>query len=219
MALVAMTAEQKAHMRANLELEITARRDKLQAMCEAQVASLASRLERRINRVPVAIRSTTIHELLDAASKPAITTEKKENVRVSHKTQAQPKPKPVAKKEAPKKEAAHAPLKTARGIKRKSDEQPSTDKENDTIARAKKVKSVNAPAAKPAAKTAAKPATKPAAKSAAKSSTAAAAKNKPTAPTRATRAASKTIAAEKNVLSPKPNNARPAARATARKAR
>ena len=197
---------------------VTARRDKLQAMCEAQVASLASRLERRINRVPVAIRSTTIHELLDAASKPAITTEK-ENVRVSHKTQAQPKPKPVAKKEAPKKEAAHAPLKTARGIKRKSDEQPSTDKENDTIARAKKVKSVNAPAAKPAAKTAAKSATKPAAKSAAKSSTAAAAKSKPTAPTRATRAASKTIAAEKNVLSPKPNNARPAARATARKAR
>ncbi|KAF2847638.1 hypothetical protein T440DRAFT_470919 [Plenodomus tracheiphilus IPT5] len=59
-----LTAEAKAAMIANLQLELDARKEKLRAQCEAQCASLQSRLERRINRIPPSRRQNTLSEIL-----------------------------------------------------------------------------------------------------------------------------------------------------------
>ena len=61
---IILTAEAKATMIANLELELNARKEKLRAMCEAQCASLRSRLERRVNRIPAAKRQMPLVEFL-----------------------------------------------------------------------------------------------------------------------------------------------------------
>ncbi|KAF2869373.1 hypothetical protein BDV95DRAFT_620617 [Massariosphaeria phaeospora] len=68
MSRLVLTAEAKATMRANLELELATRREKLVAMCDAQCASLQSRLERRINRVPANKRHMNIMTFIDSFS-------------------------------------------------------------------------------------------------------------------------------------------------------
>ncbi|KAJ4382770.1 hypothetical protein N0V86_001993 [Didymella sp. IMI 355093] len=60
-----ISGDAKATMLANLELEVNARRQKLQLMSEAQCASLLSRLERRVNRVPASKRAMTIDEFFN----------------------------------------------------------------------------------------------------------------------------------------------------------
>ncbi|RMZ66858.1 Borealin-lik [Pyrenophora seminiperda CCB06] len=63
-----ITADIKMSMIQNTRLEIEARIEKLRAMCNAQAASMQSRLERRVNRVPVVTRQTTLEELLKASA-------------------------------------------------------------------------------------------------------------------------------------------------------
>ncbi|KAF1359498.1 hypothetical protein EJ07DRAFT_120359 [Lizonia empirigonia] len=83
-----ITEEAKAAMLANFDLEINARKEKLRAMCEAQCASLRSRLERRVNRVPATKRQMPLIELLappppPVKSAPApLASEDKENATV-----------------------------------------------------------------------------------------------------------------------------------------
>ncbi|KAF1932170.1 uncharacterized protein M421DRAFT_416897 [Didymella exigua CBS 183.55] len=90
-----ITEEAKAAMLANFELEFNARKEKLRAMCEAQCASLRSRLERRVNRVPATKRHMPLIELLAPPPPPA----------------AKPAPAPTkaaTTKKAPTKKAAPA---------------------------------------------------------------------------------------------------------------
>jgi hypothetical protein len=177
-------------------------------MCEAQCASLRSRLERRVNRVPATKRQMPLMELLapppppakpapipvkaapakkapapaPAARKtraaPATTTSRPGTAKEAPK--AAPKPAP---KHAPSRSITKAPTAT-RGKKRSSDEVASEDKENASADLAVPKKRVRATTLK-------QPAV-----------------SKPSAPAaRSTRAASrKTAPAE--VLSPKNNNSR-----------
>ncbi|CAG5174164.1 uncharacterized protein ALTATR162_LOCUS7741 [Alternaria atra] len=88
-----LTAEAKANMLANLQIEIDSRKEKLRAQYDAQCASMQSRLERRVNRIPTVTRQTTLLDLLKASAP------------------AQPVavPAPTAKVVAPKKTSAPAP--------------------------------------------------------------------------------------------------------------
>jgi outer membrane biosynthesis protein TonB len=188
---------------------VKSRKEKLQAMCEAQVASLRSRLDRRVNRIPASKRSMKLIDLLDAAlpaAKPVRAVPAKKQVvpapvaapapaiasapaptpvptRPTAPTAATRKtrtaPAPAAKKEAPKPASKPAP-KTTRGKKRPSDD---GDKENEELNVPKKRAKTVAPA-KPAA-------------------------------TRSTRAASRK-AVPSQVLSPKPDNSRPTVARTRR---
>ncbi|KAH6638103.1 hypothetical protein C7974DRAFT_390884 [Boeremia exigua] len=128
-----VTAEAKAAMLANFDLEVNARKEKLRAMCEAQCASLRSRLERRVNRVPATKRQTPLIELL--APPPP-----------------QPKPAPAPIKAAPVKKAptkkapAAAPI-PALAPPPKTRAAPAT-----TTSRPTTAKAAPKPAAKPATK-------------------------------------------------------------------
>ncbi|KAK7183512.1 hypothetical protein DPSP01_008483 [Paraphaeosphaeria sporulosa] len=193
-----LTVEAKAAVKDNLQLELKARAEKLVAMSEAQVASLRSRLERRVNRIPNSKRTMTLLELLEPSAsgltKVARTSPLKKEAApnavlapVPTRTATQPaarKTRAAPAKAAPAAQVAPKPAQkaTVRGKKRPSDD---GDKENEELSVPKKrVKAM----AKPAA-----PAPAPAARS--------------------TRAASKKVAPSANhVLSPKPTNSRPATR-------
>ncbi|KAF1975829.1 hypothetical protein BU23DRAFT_566487 [Bimuria novae-zelandiae CBS 107.79] len=192
-----LTSEARAAIRANLELELKARGEKLVAMCEAQVASLRSRLERRVNRIPNSKRHMSLVELLDPApnvpTKPTRSSPAKKEAASAPvhapapgRTAAQSavrKTRAAPAKTAPK----TAPKATTRGKKRPSDD---GDKENEELSVPKK-----------RAKATAKPMGSAPALA-------------PAAAARSTRAASKKggPSATAQVLSPKPNNSRPAAR-------
>lgn len=70
-----LTAEAKAAVIANLQLELDARKEKLRSQCEAQCASLQSRLERRINRIPPGKRQATLLEILAGPTAPPSTSQ------------------------------------------------------------------------------------------------------------------------------------------------
>lgn len=179
-------------------------------MCEAQCASLRSRLERRVNRVPATKRQMPLIELLapPPPTKPAPAPVKATPIKKApvpapapaRKTRAAPATttsKPATIKElpkpVPKPATKHTYSKSApkvptipRGKKRSSDELASEDKENasaDLAVPKKRVRAATTTTKQPIA-------------------------SKPAAPAgRSTRAASrKTAPAE--VLSPKNNNAR-----------
>ncbi|KAJ4359317.1 hypothetical protein N0V95_002241 [Ascochyta clinopodiicola] len=208
-----VTEEAKAAMLANFDLEFSARKEKLRAMCEAQCASLRSRLERRVNRVPATKRQMPLIELLapppppaKAAPAPVKAAPAKKAAALplapapARKTRAAPATttsRPATAKEAPKpapkpaakhtysKSAPKVPTMT-RGKKRSSDEIASEDKENvsaDLAVPKKRVRAATTTTKQPVV-------------------------SKPVAPAaRSTRAASrKTAPAE--VLSPKNNNSR-----------
>ncbi|KAF2437405.1 hypothetical protein P171DRAFT_492152 [Karstenula rhodostoma CBS 690.94] len=184
-----LTAEAKAAVKDNLELELKARAEKLAAMCEAQVASLRSRLERRVNRIPNSKRTMNLLELLEPSTAKVtksspIKREAAPNAALASvptRTATQPAARKTRAASA-KTTAKPAPKATIRGKKRPSDD---GDKENEELSVPKKrAKATTKPAA---------PAPAPAARS--------------------TRAASKKVAPSANhVLSPKPTNSRPATR-------
>ncbi|KAL2216454.1 Borealin N terminal-domain-containing protein [Thermoascus aurantiacus ATCC 26904] len=60
-----ITRRQKQALIDNLQLEITERARKLRAQYALQAQDLRARLERRINRIPVALRKVTMGELLE----------------------------------------------------------------------------------------------------------------------------------------------------------
>lgn len=59
-----VTASQKQVLIDNLQLEITERARKLRAQYAVQCADLRSRIERRVNRIPTAVRKMTMAELM-----------------------------------------------------------------------------------------------------------------------------------------------------------
>lgn len=63
-----ITADAKSNMIFNLQIEVEARIEKLRAQCQAQCTSMRSRLERRVNRVPMVTRQTALVDLLKASA-------------------------------------------------------------------------------------------------------------------------------------------------------
>ncbi|KAF2750925.1 hypothetical protein M011DRAFT_483824 [Sporormia fimetaria CBS 119925] len=196
MSRAPISAEAKASMKANLEIEVAARKEKLLAMCEAQCASLRSRLERRVNRVPSNKRTIKLIDILEppVAPKAAPARKMKEPVPAPALNGRRVRPAPPTAvssqastiKLAPK-PAPRAASKATRALKRASDEISADDKENNTELAVPK-KRVKAAAPAPRA-------------------------------TRATRAASKKTDPSPHVLSPKTNNARPTTQTRTRRVR
>ena len=185
-------------------------------MCDAQVASLRSRLERRVNRVPLKLRKVKLSAFIEAsnhtstefATRPA-QIQKPVPAPVIRKTRPAPAPMPKpSAKPAPKTatattiksisvEAPRPVMKFSRGAKRSSNEISTDDKENtnsEELHVPKKRAKATAPPAPAPATTAARP-------------------------TRSTRAASKKVPPTTQVLSPKTNNARPAPQTRTRRQR
>ncbi|KAF2013115.1 hypothetical protein BU24DRAFT_463936 [Aaosphaeria arxii CBS 175.79] len=222
------SAEAKANMVVNLELELNARKDKLAAMCDAQVASLRSRLERRVNRVPSNKRSLKIVDLVNATHGTKSTVARNQPAHLhgrrappkSHQpdgtaaatrvlTSGEPPAHTVASKRAVSKMNAttkpsttsRVASKSTRGTKRTSDEISGEDKENNTEPRPlPKMRIVKK------AKSATASATTGTTGATGTASTA-------TRAARTTRAASKHVNTATQVLSPKTSNSRPATRA------
>src|SRR5262245_10372301 len=117
-------------------------------MCEAQVASLRSRLERRVNRIPASKRNKKLIDLLDAANPVAAKPAAKKD------TATPPAPAPTRAaapttavprktRAAPAKPAPKPAPKATRGKKRPSDD---GDKENEELNVPKKRVKAAAPA-------------------------------------------------------------------------
>jgi hypothetical protein len=210
------TAEAKANMLVNLQIEIDSRKEKLRAQCDAQCASMQSRLERRVNRIPTVTRQTTLLDLLKASAPaqpvavPAPTIKTVPSKKTSapapaaRKTRNAAPANPIPSSSAPAtsspdtRRVKPAPktnkptptyakeTKTTRAKKRSSDEMSGEDKENTDLPVPKKRTRNVVQKPTPAAPT-----------------------------TRATRAASRTKTTTSQVLSPKTNAAnvrKPAAR-------
>jgi hypothetical protein len=198
---------------------VKARREKLLAMCDAQCASLRSRLERRVNRVPNNKRKMKIIDILEPpapqkapvikkvqeaqiapAPAPAQAPTQVPNGRRVRTAQTATYPVPAP----PPKPTTKPITKSSRGVKRSSDEMSSEDKENNSELNIPK-KRVRAVPAKATTTTTAATSTKTTTVRA----------------TRTTRAASRTKKADPapQVLSPKTNNSRPASQTRARRQR
>ena len=221
MAQLTLSTGAKATMRANLELErksislpsteyqiltpckVKNRREKLLSMVEAQVSSLKSRLERRVNRVPLRQRKTAMSTYTQAQSQQSTRSAPvPKMVAPVLKSGTAPKgsrkPIPTMTVVAPIKSTRPAfntmPAKiqykpTAPAKKRTSDE-ISDNKENggDLQVPKKRAKTANAAPA-------------------------------PSRPVRATRAASKKITAPAQILSPKTVNTAPVPKTRTRRPR
>ncbi|KAF3391533.1 hypothetical protein F1880_007896 [Penicillium rolfsii] len=69
-----LTQSQKQALIDNLQLEITERARKLRAQYALQANDLRSRLERRVNRIPISLRKANMGELFEKHSAPAQVT-------------------------------------------------------------------------------------------------------------------------------------------------
>ncbi|KAI9701997.1 MAG: hypothetical protein M1836_001341 [Candelina mexicana] len=136
---IVITQEQKQALVDNLQLEITERARKLRAQYALQSQSLRTRVEMRVNRIPMALRKTNIGELLakhtdtiDVKPK-SVTPEPKaaEDAEATNMTDALPTQSNDTKQET---KTVQLPTKSSpahtRGTKRTSDDLISADKEN-----------------------------------------------------------------------------------------
>lgn len=173
-----VTESQKQALIDNLQLEITERARKLRAHYALQCADLRSRLERRVNRIPMAMRKLTMRELMDkhaanAKSQTAQPTRTQANLASARDRPLPPLPRDQSSKAPPPVRQQQSPPK---GKKRKSSQiHIARDNEDDVFV------SDNLPVAK---------------KTRTKATT--------TAPTRATSRTGKPT----NVLSPRSHNSR-----------
>ncbi|KAF2226621.1 Borealin N terminal-domain-containing protein [Elsinoe ampelina] len=115
MGTIAISEARKQMLIDNLQLEITERARKLRAQYALQAQGLKSRIELRVNRIPRALRYTTMQDLVDKHSKP----------QPSKTLPAPPSPQKISYP------ALSATTGNARGIKRTSDVMPNYDKENE----------------------------------------------------------------------------------------
>jgi hypothetical protein len=222
--ITGLTAEAKASVLSNLRLEIDARVEKLRAQCDAQCASLQSRLERRVNRIPVVTRQTTLLELLKTDAEymgepaPAPPTTRVKTAAVTKKAAA---PAPATRKTrnaAPTNAIATSSAAPASASEERPRSAPKPNKPTPAYAKATKTTQAKKRSSDDMSSEDKENAELPAPK---KRTKAAPAAQKPAAPTtRATRATSRsTKTAPAHVLSPKNNaaNARkPAAPRTTR---
>ncbi|KXJ88251.1 Borealin N terminal-domain-containing protein [Microdochium bolleyi] len=118
-----LSATQKQALIDNLQLELTERARRLRAQYNVQAQHLRSRVEMRINRIPTALRKTTMGELLSKSLDPS----KPKPTRPAFAARAPPvpakdgtSPKPIARKPVAK--AADAVAAAPRGLKRLSED-------------------------------------------------------------------------------------------------
>ncbi|KAK3311178.1 Borealin N terminal-domain-containing protein [Chaetomium strumarium] len=134
---VGITLAQKQALIDNLQLEITERARKLRANYNIHAQSLRTRIEIRVNRIPLSLRKLTMGELLERYS-----TEQQQNPN-AHTSSTRGPPVP-AKDPAPSRPPIRAPATIAssssRQTKRTSHEISGGDKENETQTPQKKVR-------------------------------------------------------------------------------
>ncbi|OAX85526.1 hypothetical protein ACJ72_00064 [Emergomyces africanus] len=121
-----ITLSQKQALIDNLQLEVTERARKLRAQYALQAQDLRGRIERRINRIPVALRKAKMGDLLAKYSQ---TTRVDDVGQKSGPTTSSSKSSSKASVTAPGNNAAST-TRTTRGVKRTSDEMLASDKEN-----------------------------------------------------------------------------------------
>ncbi|TAQ87377.1 hypothetical protein B7494_g4293 [Chlorociboria aeruginascens] len=139
-AEVGITASQKQALLDNLQLEVTERARKLRAQYMLQTQGLRSRIQIRVNRIPMALRRANMGELLLKYSDNTATASPSSRVSPA-KTNSSAK----ALTETTQAFSRQSPA-PERGTKRLSDEISSTDKENEDIENPKKrVKGVPVP--------------------------------------------------------------------------
>ncbi|KEZ44508.1 hypothetical protein SAPIO_CDS3525 [Scedosporium apiospermum] len=122
-----LTIAQKQALIDNLQLEITERARRLRAQYNLQAQGLRSRIEIRVNRIPISLRKMIMGELLAKLEK--------QQERAGASTRPPPVPmKDIHPRLSPQKSSqslAHSPFKPPRGYKRSSDEFVGPDKENE----------------------------------------------------------------------------------------
>ncbi|KAL2406836.1 hypothetical protein ABEF92_008500 [Exophiala dermatitidis] len=143
-----ITQTQKQALMDNLQLEITERARQLRAGYALQCADLRARIERRVNRIPIALRKMTMRELMDQhdAARKKTTTQSKINSKsspsktgtsVADERPLPPLPQHQQKEQRSKPTSPIRPQPQAaapRGRKRKSsDIHIASDKENEAI--------------------------------------------------------------------------------------
>ncbi|PGH36489.1 hypothetical protein GX50_00676 [[Emmonsia] crescens] len=117
-----ITHSQKQALIDNLQLEVTERARKLRAQYALQAQDLRGRIERRVNRIPVALRKAKMGDLL---AKHSESTRADDAGRKSGKTSSK-----LTSKAAAGGNNAASTTRTTRGVKRTSDEMLASDKEN-----------------------------------------------------------------------------------------
>ncbi|ODH51910.1 hypothetical protein GX48_01921 [Paracoccidioides brasiliensis] len=118
-----ITHNQKQALIDNLQLEITERARKLRAQYALQAQDLRGRIERRINRIPMALRKANIGELL---AKHSESTNADDAVKMSKATAKSSKATATSETG----NATVSTTRTTRGVKRTSDVMLASDKEN-----------------------------------------------------------------------------------------
>ncbi|EXJ88585.1 hypothetical protein A1O1_05515 [Capronia coronata CBS 617.96] len=141
-----ITQTQKQALIENLQLEITERARQLRAGYALQCADLRARIERRVNRIPIAIRKVTMGELMaqhEAATAESVQpNNNKSSPSKTHALMSQDRPLPALPQhlhqqqqhtsKAPSPVRAQLQGAATRGKKRKSSEiQIASDKENE----------------------------------------------------------------------------------------
>ncbi|KAL1964836.1 hypothetical protein VTN77DRAFT_6338 [Rasamsonia byssochlamydoides] len=131
-----ITQSQKQALIDNLQLEITERARKLRAQYALQAQDLRARIERRVNRIPVALRKVTMGELLEkynAAARPEEAVQTFKKPALPSKI-AKPVPTTTISRDVEGQSASSAAptsVKTqSRRLKRASDDGLFSDKEN-----------------------------------------------------------------------------------------
>ncbi|KAL2159285.1 hypothetical protein VTH06DRAFT_2720 [Thermothelomyces fergusii] len=129
---VGITRAQKQALIDNLQLEITERARKLRANYSIHAQSLRTRVEIRVNRIPLALRKLTMGELLE---------------RYSEKSQQRPNAQaesargpPVPAKDGPSRPPTRGTATSAHPVKRRSHEISGGDKENEVQNPQKKIR-------------------------------------------------------------------------------
>ncbi|KAL2130510.1 hypothetical protein VTI74DRAFT_6322 [Chaetomium olivicolor] len=131
---VGITAAQKQALIENLQLEITERARKLRANYNIHAQTLRTRIEIRVNRLPLSLRKVTMGELLEKYS-----TEQPQR---TDATTGSVKGPPVPSKDPPSsRPPVRAPIASRPVVKRTSHEISGGDKENEVETPQKKMRS------------------------------------------------------------------------------
>ncbi|KAL1984408.1 hypothetical protein VTN96DRAFT_9187 [Rasamsonia emersonii] len=131
-----ITRSQKQALIDNLQLEITERARKLRAQYALQAQDLRARIERRVNRVPVALRKVTMGELLEkyaATARPEEAAEPMKKPALPPKAAKSAAPTTISRDVEGQSASAAAPTAVkaqSRRVKRASDDGLFSDKEN-----------------------------------------------------------------------------------------
>ncbi|OJD17411.1 hypothetical protein AJ78_02483 [Emergomyces pasteurianus Ep9510] len=126
-----ITHSQKLALIDNLQLEVTERARKLRAQYALQAQDLRARIERRINRIPVALRKAKMGDLLAKYSQTTKVDDvgKKSGTTTSSKSSSKAGEEAATTSSAGGNNAAST-TRTTRGVKRTSDQMLASDKEN-----------------------------------------------------------------------------------------